>query len=165
MTPLHTHTHTHTHSHTVSRQSRHPRSCAGQERRKHRRSRKRAYARNSSERDRTWILHCTSQLENLSGMDWRTIKVNVDGTQERAAESSDWVLPVVGSPGGWFSSVDRPRCQPGLRKEADFGLYAAVRFLLADRLAPEALRPLASQLLFGDPLRYRTRSVPPLAFG
>jgi hypothetical protein len=147
MTPLHTHTHTHTHSHTVSRQSRHPRSCAGQERRKHRRSRKRAYARNSSERDRTWILHCTSQLENLSGMDWRTIKVNVDGTQERAAESSDWVLPVVGSPGGWFSSVDRPRCQPGLRKEADFGLYAAVRFLLADRLAPEALRPLASQLL------------------
>ena len=27
------------------------------------------------------------------------------------------------------------------------------RFLLADRLAPEALRPLASQLLFGDPLR------------
>jgi hypothetical protein len=51
-------------------------------------------------------------------------------------------------------SVDRPRCQPGLRKEADFGLYAAVRFLLADRLAPEALRPLASQLLSGDPLRY-----------
>jgi hypothetical protein len=28
------------------------------------------------------------------------------------------------------------------------------RFLLADRLAPEALRPLPSQLLFGDPLRY-----------
>eukprot|EP01047_Picozoa_sp_COSAG01_P049438 COSAG01_NODE_4901_length_4641_cov_17.028181_8_plen_43_part_00 len=27
------------------------------------------------------------------------------------------------------------------------------RFLLADRLAPEALRPLASQLLFGDRLR------------
>jgi hypothetical protein len=27
------------------------------------------------------------------------------------------------------------------------------RFLLADRLAPKALRPLASQLLFGDPLR------------
>jgi hypothetical protein len=28
-------------------------------------------------------------------------------------------------------------------------------FLLADRLAPEALRPLlASQLLFGDPLRF-----------
>jgi hypothetical protein len=26
------------------------------------------------------------------------------------------------------------------------------RFLLADRLAPEALRPLASHLLFGDPL-------------
>jgi hypothetical protein len=31
------------------------------------------------------------------------------------------------------------------------------KFLLADRLAPEALRPLASQPLFGDPLRmYRT---------
>jgi hypothetical protein len=36
-------------------------------------------------------------------------------------------------------------------------IYASMplrRFLLADRLAPEALRPLASQLLFGDPLRY-----------
>eukprot|EP01047_Picozoa_sp_COSAG01_P077639 COSAG01_NODE_14056_length_1501_cov_22.734665_2_plen_134_part_01 len=31
----------------------------------------------------------------------------------------------------------------------------AARFLLADKLAPEALRPLASQLLFGDPLRYK----------
>ena len=29
------------------------------------------------------------------------------------------------------------------------------RFLLADRLAPEALRPLESQLLFGDPLRFQ----------
>jgi hypothetical protein len=28
------------------------------------------------------------------------------------------------------------------------------RFLLADRPAPEAIRPLASQMLFGDPLRY-----------
>jgi hypothetical protein len=43
------------------------------------------------------------------------------------------------------------------------------RFLLADRLAPEALRPLASQLLFGDPLRQRlptatcTSSYPPPA--
>jgi hypothetical protein len=32
---------------------------------------------------------------------------------------------------------------------------ALCRFLLADRPAPEALRPLASQLLFGDPLRER----------
>jgi hypothetical protein len=30
---------------------------------------------------------------------------------------------------------------------------ALCRFLLADRPAPEALRPLAIQLLFGDPLR------------
>jgi hypothetical protein len=29
---------------------------------------------------------------------------------------------------------------------------ALCRFLLADRPAPEALRPLAIQLLFGDPL-------------
>eukprot|EP01047_Picozoa_sp_COSAG01_P044792 COSAG01_NODE_4078_length_5377_cov_48.766578_3_plen_77_part_00 len=28
------------------------------------------------------------------------------------------------------------------------------RFLPADRPAPEAIRPLASQLLFGDPLRH-----------
>eukprot|EP01047_Picozoa_sp_COSAG01_P025955 COSAG01_NODE_1656_length_9595_cov_4.929150_3_plen_111_part_00 len=36
-------------------------------------------------------------------------------------------------------------------------IYASMplrRFLLADRLAPEALRPLASQLLFGDPLSW-----------
>jgi hypothetical protein len=32
-------------------------------------------------------------------------------------------------------------------------LMPLCRFLLADRLAPKALRPLASQLLFGDPLR------------
>eukprot|EP01047_Picozoa_sp_COSAG01_P005875 COSAG01_NODE_206_length_22034_cov_125.512585_20_plen_55_part_00 len=31
-------------------------------------------------------------------------------------------------------------------------LMPLCRFLLADRLAPEALRPVASQLLFGDPL-------------
>ena len=42
-------------------------------------------------------------------------------------------------------------CEPAKRQ-----IYAFMplrRFLLADRLAPEALRPLASQLLFGDPLR------------
>jgi hypothetical protein len=41
-------------------------------------------------------------------------------------------------------------CEPAKRH-----IYAFMplrRFLLADRLAPEALRPLASQLLFGDPL-------------
>jgi hypothetical protein len=33
-----------------------------------------------------------------------------------------------------------------------YGFMALCRFLLADRPAPEALRPLAIQLLFGDPL-------------
>jgi hypothetical protein len=53
-------------------------------------------------------------------------------------------------------SVDRPRCQPGLCMKAHLCLHAAVQISAgrqpADRLVPEALRPLASQLLFGDPL-------------
>jgi hypothetical protein len=53
------------------------------------------------------------------------------------------------------------------RDSAKRHIYAFMplcRFLLADRLAPEALRPLASQLLFGDPLRgirSRTRNPQP----
>jgi hypothetical protein len=40
-----------------------------------------------------------------------------------------------------------------------YGFMPLRRFLLADRPAPEAICPLASQLLFGDPLRIRAQLI------